>query len=528
MADILARTRLLIGTTADWAAHDLVLGDGELVVERASPYYKLKVGDGASAYSALPFVSADPIVPLEYLTEAEGDARYLQLVDAESVIVSSGPADSGKLVRLAADGKIDPSMVTIITGGYRGTTDFTAPPPPGPNLAGDFWKNTTTGTVDAAWGLTPGTTSVIGEEMIFDGSAWELIDTGGAYLPITGGTLTGPLDVNASITGDLVESTLAVIARGALSTIAGAKAAIDYAAATARLVSVGDAVGTPGAFAFYQASSDNSVNRTALTIDAAGNVGIGVEPGAGAKLDALLDATNRFRLTGSAGRTYLDSLNAAASAFLPLTARGTEIQFNTAAAGAPATRLLIDGAGHVMPGGNGTQNFGAAALRWNTGFFREVSEGPTTMMLDSIGTTLRLGAGAGWTSVAIPTATCNLFASGSLRVGGHPTRVETLEQTCPSAAISITVSHTGSRAPDVMVAVLRCKIAEHGWNANEIVGLKNDIGDPNREFALGASASNFIFRWQGAGAPGVRNPTNGNYGVVTPANWRVVFIGFWL
>lgn len=57
MADILARTRLIVGTTAQWAANDIVLGDGELALEIDGADAKAKVGDGSSAFSASPYLS---------------------------------------------------------------------------------------------------------------------------------------------------------------------------------------------------------------------------------------------------------------------------------------------------------------------------------------------------------------------------------------------------------------------------------------------------------------------------------------
>lgn len=60
MANILARTRTIIGSTADWAANNIVVGDGELAAERlVSGKVKLKCGNGLSTFSALPYIEAD-------------------------------------------------------------------------------------------------------------------------------------------------------------------------------------------------------------------------------------------------------------------------------------------------------------------------------------------------------------------------------------------------------------------------------------------------------------------------------------
>jgi hypothetical protein len=57
MADTLARMRQMVGTTAQWAADDIVIGDGELVCERTTGgAIKMKVGDGVSNFSELPYL----------------------------------------------------------------------------------------------------------------------------------------------------------------------------------------------------------------------------------------------------------------------------------------------------------------------------------------------------------------------------------------------------------------------------------------------------------------------------------------
>ena len=58
MSDIYARQRQLIGTTAEWSANDLVIGSGEIAVEVATGgTIKMKVGNGVSVFSALPYVT---------------------------------------------------------------------------------------------------------------------------------------------------------------------------------------------------------------------------------------------------------------------------------------------------------------------------------------------------------------------------------------------------------------------------------------------------------------------------------------
>jgi hypothetical protein len=64
MKTTLARMRQLIGTAADWAANDLVIGDGELAIERNGSVV-LKLGDGVKRFSELESI-------LQYLYPASG------------------------------------------------------------------------------------------------------------------------------------------------------------------------------------------------------------------------------------------------------------------------------------------------------------------------------------------------------------------------------------------------------------------------------------------------------------------------
>jgi len=62
MTDYYGRLRTIIGSTASWAANDLIIGDGEIAVERVTATdIKLKVGDGVTAFSGLPYVTGSTV-----------------------------------------------------------------------------------------------------------------------------------------------------------------------------------------------------------------------------------------------------------------------------------------------------------------------------------------------------------------------------------------------------------------------------------------------------------------------------------
>jgi len=128
MTDTFARMRQLIGTTAEWTANDLVIGNGEIAAERTpTGEIKLKVGDGTTRFSSLSYVTggtaAGTFVPLADLTKAGGatHANKVPQLNAAGVLdptllnataTSAGAAASGKVVVLNTSGKIDSTLLT--------------------------------------------------------------------------------------------------------------------------------------------------------------------------------------------------------------------------------------------------------------------------------------------------------------------------------------------------------------------------------------------------------------------------------
>lgn len=56
MSDIYARTRVIEGTTAQWTANNLILGDGEIAVERQAAGVVIRIGDGVTAALSCPII----------------------------------------------------------------------------------------------------------------------------------------------------------------------------------------------------------------------------------------------------------------------------------------------------------------------------------------------------------------------------------------------------------------------------------------------------------------------------------------
>jgi len=101
VADEFKRMRQLVGSTADWAANNIVLGSGEIGIERVSATdIRIKVGDGSATWSALPYASASS-TSINAATQAALDAK----------LAKSGGTMTGLLV-LSGDAAVALGAVT--------------------------------------------------------------------------------------------------------------------------------------------------------------------------------------------------------------------------------------------------------------------------------------------------------------------------------------------------------------------------------------------------------------------------------
>lgn len=115
----------------------------------------------------------------------------------------------------------------------------------------------------------------------------------------------------------------------------------------------------------------------------------------------------------------------------------------------------------------------------------------------------------------------------------HITRFESAEQTCPTTGNTTTVvTHGGSRTPDSVLVVLRCKTAELNYAPGMEVVLNHndpDAGASNRVLTVYTSATQVATHWASPSnlAPAVRNPSDAQAYTVTAANWKLVFKCLW-
>lgn len=237
--------------------------------------------------------------------------------------------------------------------------------------------------------------------------------------------------------------------------------------------------------------STNGSNER-MRIDSSGNIGISSTPGS-------YHTNYRAIVLGSQGAAFMGS-NAGSSIFASSNGRfdsgGTWRYTNSSAAGL----LEITDNNHIWyRAGSGSAG---NALSWTE-----------AMRLDGSGN-LDLKAG-----------------SGALRINGHVSRTESSEFTCPSTNNTLVqFAHGGTRAPDVIHTILRCKTAEHSYGPGDEFVLHNLTNVTDRDFALVSGSSNITFYWISTSnlAPPIRSLSNGSAQTVTAANWRLVFKCLWL
>lgn len=136
MADILARQRAIVASTADWTANNIVLGNGELAVERVSSTdIRIKVGDGVSTFLALPYASSSSTgIPAAVQTAL--DAKVAKSGDTMTglLVLSGDPvAALGAVTKQSLDAAVS-SLSTSLSGKFdKSGGTFTGPV----SLAGD-------------------------------------------------------------------------------------------------------------------------------------------------------------------------------------------------------------------------------------------------------------------------------------------------------------------------------------------------------------------------------------------------------
>ncbi len=196
MADTFARMRQIVGSTADWAANNIVLGSGEIGIERVSSTdIRIKVGDGTSTWSVLPYASASSTT-INTATQTALDAKLaIAGGTMTGLLVLSGDAVAalGAVTKQQLD-SVNSTLSTSISG----------------KLA------TSGGTLTGFLSLHADPTSAL------HAASKQYVDTGDALkVDVAGDTMSGFLTLHADPTDNLHAATKQYVDGGAYQTAVG-------------------------------------------------------------------------------------------------------------------------------------------------------------------------------------------------------------------------------------------------------------------------------------------------------------------
>lgn len=143
----------------------------------------------------------------------------MALLNSDLILVGRG----GGSFRTTAE-----SLKTYIESGdglvYRGSANLTVSPVinPNPPVVGDLYINTTAGTVNGGWSGAAGQTADVGDRVLWNGSAWALIQSS-SDVGVTDVSVTAPLtDSGTSASPVLNISDATNAAKGAVQLAKGA------------------------------------------------------------------------------------------------------------------------------------------------------------------------------------------------------------------------------------------------------------------------------------------------------------------
>lgn len=137
MADTFARMKQLAGTTAEWAANDIVLGDGEVGVERIGVSdHRAKCGDGVKTWSQLPYLSGTAAAVDAQVAAASAHAATsatqagIAITKASEAAASQSAAAASQSAAAASQSAASVSAASAAASAdqaatYSGARDFT-------------------------------------------------------------------------------------------------------------------------------------------------------------------------------------------------------------------------------------------------------------------------------------------------------------------------------------------------------------------------------------------------------------------
>lgn len=315
MATEFKRMQQLRGATGEWANDNIVPLDGEIAVERiGASKVKLKVGDGVTPYSGLPYLIAD--------------------------IDNLPPALS-----------------------YIGSADVTAPPPAA--SPGQFIIVETAGVVAASWGEpAAGEAAAVGDWLVYDSSGrWNLIHMGA----VTAGGISTEDGGNVQDAIAVAETPIALIAMvdpfPVGSTIRTANGHV-YKVAP---LGAGDAhVTTAGGVKLYVRDPHMTPDALGAPIDGTGDAGPAIERAFQLDTTVHFLASSIYRIASVVG---LPDNSLYGSTGISFEINGAEIVAHSPLTGAVPEAIFTSAAAKLAP--ESTSNLYAGKIFVRGGNFRQ-------------------------------------------------------------------------------------------------------------------------------------------------------------
>ena len=197
--DQFSRMRQIVGSTADWTANNIVLGSGEIGIERVSATdIRIKVGDGTLTWSALPYASASSTT-INTATQTALNGKVNKAGDTMTgLLILSGDAVNVK--GAVTKQQMDAATATLTT-----------------SVNGKL--STTGGT------LTGALTLATDPAQPLQAATKQYVDTAGAAkVSRAGDTMTGALVLSGAPTAALEAATKDYVDNGGYQTIVGGSA----------------------------------------------------------------------------------------------------------------------------------------------------------------------------------------------------------------------------------------------------------------------------------------------------------------
>jgi hypothetical protein len=398
MADTFARVKHVVGSTAAWAANPIVLGDGEIGVERVSGSdIRIKIGDGTTAWGSLAYASSSS-TGINTAVQTALDAKVAKAGDTMTglLVLSANPTVAlGAATKQYVDA-INTALTTSIGGKLAlagGTMTGTLA------LAGDpssALHATTKQYTDAAAALklnkagdtmTGALTLAADPSSALHAATKQYVD-GGAYQTVVGGSATYAGKVVKLNSAGILDSSLLPVSATYLGTVN-----LTVAYALSGTFTAGNYYSVSATGTIDSSWSATRINGSPTTCGA----GQFIIFNANGKWDLVGDTASSAAITGKldkAGGTMTGALILAADPVVALGAATKQYADTMVAkAGGTMTGLLVLSANPSAALGAATKQYVDSAGTTLTAAYQAADSAQTTTLNASIATKLALAGG---------------------------------------------------------------------------------------------------------------------------------------